>query len=255
MKKSITHIYICDDSREYVEYIKKVILKSGLTKEEVNFYEFYAGEELVDFLNKKEVSCDLLILDMQLPGINGDETAALFRKKFADSVLVFCSGVCKPTDQSFKVMAYRYLYKNYEEEMMITEMKEIIQKVKSNKMGDTIVAHCRFEKFRLKPRDIMYIETGKHGCKIHVCPNVELKVDGNILCNEKLSVLYEMLKKAGFEYAHNSYIVNLNYVKQINTNTLVFVSWEKEAISLSVSRSKSKEIRRRFAELMAEKYD
>lgn len=254
MKNSIIHIFICDDSKEYIEYLKKIIIHSGFKKEELCFYEFQTGEELIDFLHKENVYCDLMILDMQLPGINGDETAILFRKKYADSVLAFCSGIYQPTDKSFKVMAYRYLYKNYSEDKMIMEMEEIVQKVKENKTGDTIVAHCRFEKFRLKPRDIMYIETGKHGCKIHVCPDIDLKIKGNLLCGEKLSLLYDRLKGYGFEFAHNSYIVNLNYVKQINSNSLIFINWGKEEVSLAISRSKSKEIHRRFASLMAEKY-
>lgn len=255
MKNSKIHIFICDDNSEYIEYLKTVILKSGFEREEICFYEFHTGEDLVKFFHKKDIYCDLAILDMQLPGMNGDETAALFRNKFTDSVLVFCSGVYQPTDKSFKVMAYRYLYKSYTEQKMISEMKEIVHKVRENRTGNMIVAHCRFEKIRLKPTDIMYIETGKHGCKIHVCPDVDMKIKGNLLCNEKLGILYEKLKNSGFEFAHNSYIVNLNYVKQINTNSLVFISWGKEELSLAVSRSKSKEIHRRFARLMSQKYD
>ncbi|MBD5089917.1 MAG: LytTR family transcriptional regulator [Clostridiales bacterium] len=113
-----------------------VILKSGFEREEICFYEFHTGEDLVNFFHKKDIYCDLVILDMQLSGI-----------------------------------------------------------------------------------------------------------------------LYEKLKNSGFEFAHNSYIVNLNYVKQINTNSLVFISWGEEELSLAVSRSKSKEIHRRFASLMAQNYD
>jgi len=42
---------------------------------------------------QKRESYDLLIVDVQMPGINGNETARQFRKQFPDTVLVFCSGI------------------------------------------------------------------------------------------------------------------------------------------------------------------
>ena len=42
------HIAICDDDKIYIDYLKEVILGSGVDKEEVLFYEYDSGE---NFLN------------------------------------------------------------------------------------------------------------------------------------------------------------------------------------------------------------
>ncbi|MBR1692802.1 MAG: response regulator transcription factor [Lachnospiraceae bacterium] len=237
--------------------MKQVILKAGVTEAQVQFHEFLSGELLLTYLEHADAKCDLLILDMQLPGMNGDEVAESFRTRFPNTTLVFCSGVAKPTDRSFKVMAYRYLYKEYTDDKMLEEIKEIIQKMIMHKAEPVIMAHNYFRQVQLKLDEILYIQLARRGSKIHVCPNVDIKeIHGDLLCNEKLSDLYEVLKDFGFAYAHNSYIVNLKYVKKILTNELVFVKWENETHEqrLSVSRTKVKELKKIFAIELGKKY-
>ena len=123
------HILICDDDEKYIEYLINLFLKEGLSREESLFYRFTSGEELVASL-EKQGECDLLILDMQMKDYDGHKTARLFRNYFPNSVLVFCSGVRKPTDESFKTMPFRYLMKDYSEIKMCSEIRDIIKRVK-----------------------------------------------------------------------------------------------------------------------------
>lgn len=62
------NIIICDDDREFVDYVKGVIVKSGIDKGEIQFSEYYSGEELVQGIRNKK-RCDLLILDMQMENL------------------------------------------------------------------------------------------------------------------------------------------------------------------------------------------
>ena len=73
------NIIICDDDRAFVDYIKGVMAKSGMDKGEILFSEYYSGEELVQGIRNRN-RCDLLILDMQMEGLDGHETAARFRE-------------------------------------------------------------------------------------------------------------------------------------------------------------------------------
>ena len=60
-----------------------------------------------------------------------------------------------------------------------------------------------------------------------------------------------ILKGYGFEYAHNSYIVNLNHVVKLKTEGVIKLSNGEE---LNVSRSRMPEFRRALAAVMSEKY-
>lgn len=252
------NILICDDSQEFVHYIKRIIFYTGLRENEVIFYEFDSGKKLADFLKKGDAKCDLLILDIHLPDMNGNEAAVLFRKRFVDAILVFCSGVYLPSDESFKVMAFRYLLKTYSDKRMLSEMKDIVQRMVEYKRIPSVIGYYRYKTVNLKPDEILYIENNKRGSRLHLCPDLHLKEfnEDMIFSSEKLSNLYKKLKDYGFAYAHNSYIVNLNYVREIAYNELVFRTWndkEKNMI-LSVSRSKFQELRERFTRYMGDKY-
>ena len=48
------YIAICDDNSDFIRYMKNMLLKSGLKNEEVFFYEYNSGEELIKSIN----TCD-----------------------------------------------------------------------------------------------------------------------------------------------------------------------------------------------------
>ena len=68
---------------------------------------------------------------------------------------------------------------------------------------------------RIYTEDILYICLAKRGCSIYVARQGEID---EIHCKESLGDLYERLAGRGFEYAHNSYIVNLAKVEGLEKN-------------------------------------
>ena len=117
------HIALCDDDLHYIEYLKKLLIgRVGMNSEEVLFYEYTSGEELVsDF--KQNIPYHLLILDMEMKQLDGDDTAREFRRKYPEALLVFCSGERQPTVKSFEANAYRYLLKSYGSDELSQELE------------------------------------------------------------------------------------------------------------------------------------
>jgi len=145
-------IAICDDDSRFVGYMERMLLKSGLAEGETAFHEFHSGEELVQSCSQRP-KIDLLILDIKMEGMDGNGTARLFRSYFPSSVLVFCSGVYKPTVESFEAEPYRYLLKAYSDERMEKELQAVIQEMKKRQMeakhgtakagGNLIYFYCK----------------------------------------------------------------------------------------------------------------
>ncbi|MGC4020274.1 MAG: LytTR family DNA-binding domain-containing protein [Muricomes sp.] len=243
------HVAICDDDKVFISYIKKILNQSKGDKQyQLKIYEFYSGEDLVSSLDTS-MHLDLLILDMELGGIDGDETARLFRKKFKDAVLVFCSGVHAPTVKSFKVTPYRYLLKSYSDEQFVCEFNEILTEVEKKAKEEYVIGHYRNNVIRINIHNILYVENAKRGSKIIVCPNCdEAKFDGQILVDDKLEALSE--KFAELVFAHNSYIININHIEKIVGNEVYLDNGE----CLSVSRTYQKTFREIFTKSIAEKY-
>lgn len=242
-------VAICDDDKLFISYMKRII-KEAKEKEKYEFkvYEYLSGEELIqDF--EANIQYDLLILDMQLGGMDGDETAKHFRSRYPNTVLVFCSGVFQPTVKSFKVTPFRYLLKSYSETQFVREMKEILREVEKNFHDSCILGHYRNTSIKVRLGNVLYIENAKRGSRVIVDPkSEEANFEGQILIDEKLNELSNRFTELVF--AHSSYIVNITHVENVKRNELLLDSGE----SLSISRAYHKTFREAFTKSIANKY-
>lgn len=236
------YIGICDDDPVFIEYIKRLICAED---EHVEYYEYLSGKELIQDMQKRE-RYDLMILDVCLPDMDGNETARKFREQFPDTLLVFCSGVCMPTTESFESTPYRYWLKEYTEERMTREVQGVLAKSRQNRVAPYIMGRRNNQIVKLPAERISHIAITRSGSVIY-CGNLKEKYSSQ----KKVAELYEQLKDFGFVYAHNSYIVNLKHVAVAGPKELELMSGEK----LTISRSRAKDFLKRFAIELAGKYD
>lgn len=234
------YIGICDDDPIYIKYMERLFRK---TQEVIEFFEYLSGEELICDMEAR-TSYDLLILDMQLPGMDGNQTAREFRKQFPDTLLVFCSGTCMPTAETFEAAPYRFWLKEYTEERMQQEIGNVFRKMKMSKAAPYIIGKKGTQIVKLSLDQIYYISIAKRGTVLH-----GRTAEERYTSSEKLVDFYERLKDFGFAYAHNSYIVNLEHVVVVRIKELEFENGEK----LTISRSRVKEFRRTFTVSLEQK--
>lgn len=239
------YIAICDDDPAYIQYAKDLFLRKKVTEENLIFYEYFSGEELLEDLDHHKY--DLLLLDIQLPGMDGNATAKIFREKFPDALLIFCSGIYLPTTESFESTPYRYLLKSYPEERMETELEQIYQKMRTTKPTPLLFGKRNHKHYRIPLSQVQYIEIAKRGSIIHTFESGE---KFSYFSGMKVTDHYLNFCDFGFAYAHNSYIVHFNAISTVTANELELVSGEK----LSISRSQSKNFRQKFAAYLSQKY-
>lgn len=242
-------VAICDDNFVYTDYIEKLIFKAAdCPKEEFIIYKYKSGEDFINSFSEG-INYDLVIMDMQMGRMDGQDTAVEFRKKYRNEVLVFCSGICHPTVKSFEVSPYRYLLKEYTDEKMISEFKKILEEVKRTRVYSDIAITYRNE-FRVVPaKDIVYVSIRKHGSWVYTYEHKKHLVKENI-CNKTITMLYDELDSGMFEYVHNSYFVNLAHVKSIYAKEIQLSG----GIKLSISKSREKAFREKFAVYLARRY-
>lgn len=244
------HIAICDDDKNFISYMKRMITIAGQNMENVMFYEYTSGTEFIFDLETGN-KFDLLVLDMQLGDADGDAVAGIFRKYYPYSVLVFCSGVRLPTVKSFKATPFRYLLKSYTDAEIIEELREILKEVDRNNVEYFITGHFRHSSIKVNLNNIVYITNAKRGSRIVVAPDCrEYEFGEQILLDDRVSELYEQYKEHGFEQISAGYLVNIRYVKQLLQQELVLYNGEK----LPVARGYYKMFKERFAKNLARKY-
>ena len=85
------HIVICDDDTLFIDHMKCLLLRAGLPSESCRFYSYLSASEFeADFQNFYTV--DLLILDIQLPDVNGTipklHAGFLFREAVSNAGII-----------------------------------------------------------------------------------------------------------------------------------------------------------------------
>ena len=111
------------------------------------------------------------------------------------------------------------------------EIPAILSKVKLHCGDSSVTVTSAGRVIRIYTEDILYICLAKRGCSIYVARQGEID---EMHCKESLGDLYERLAGRGFEYAHNSYIVNLAKVEGLEKNVALL----QMGIQLNVSRSR-----------------
>ncbi len=115
-------IAICDDEEEIRDLLKRKItdLYPG-----AGLHVYGSGDELL----KAGKHVDLLLLDIQMPGLNGMDTAVEFRKKNPQAVLIFVTALEGYVFQAFDVGAFHYLVKPFDGE----KLKEVLRRAADEK--------------------------------------------------------------------------------------------------------------------------
>lgn len=205
-------IGVCDDEKEVREYIKEKVNRL-FPKAEVVLFE--SGQ---DVLNDRTLP-DILFLDIQMPGMNGMETAKKLRKKDKKTVIIFVTAVEEYVFQAFDVDAFHYLVKPFTNE----KFYEVLQKAVKRHQGENVACESK----EVNP-PLLITAQGKH-VVVNINDIVYAEVyDRKVMLHtlhsdiEYYGKMKELEKKAGEDFfrPHRAYLVNLHYVKKYDSTTI-----------------------------------
>ncbi len=207
-------IAVCDDEKEtrdiFTEKIRKLYPKADLSL-------YQSGEEML--LSDKEP--DILLLDIQMPGKDGMETAKELRRKNKKAIIIFVSALDDYVFQAFDVGAFHYLVKPFDDrkfaEVLQNAVKQFeeIEKLedaggKREKPSLMIIAGGKH--ITVNQEDIVYAEVFDRKVILHT-------MDSDI---EYYGKMKELVKKVGDEFyrTHRSFLVNFGYVRKFTATTV-----------------------------------
>lgn len=239
-------IAVCEDDRKSIRRIEEIIRDT--CSKEIRFFEYLSGEDL---LKETEQNHQIIIMDVFLKTIDGFETARRVRKYNRDAILVFCSGETDPTPESIEVTPYRYLKKQYSDERMKAEFGAVFEKAAEIFDCNALEVKDKTDgqKHLVPVSQITYISKAKYGSYVHLANGSS--ADADILLEKRsVKMLYEELRTSGFEWAHNSYIINCRMIDSYDKKKVVLAN-QKE---LGISRSKYQTFTDALAEYWGRKY-
>lgn len=223
------HIAVCEDDRRAAEQAEQWILELQTQVSEpfaVSIY--YSGES---FARAVRDGCpfDIIVMDIELGGINGIAAGELLRKDDDNDhvQLIYMSSHEEYHLQLFDVMPSGFIRKPVQPEMFRNKLIHAARKaVRRREQGQTSFLPIQLKgKEALVPyRDILYLESKLRKVLLHAKTG----------CLEYYSTLkQEEQKLQGVEFVriHQSYIVNFAQVREIRAHTLLLLTGQELPIS------------------------
>jgi two-component system response regulator LytT len=232
-------IAICDDEIYYQDELSNLLKTyENESGNKLDICRFSSGEKLLS--QYEETIFHILVLDIEMGGLSGMETAREIRKKDEDVIIIFATSFDNYALGAFEVNALNYLVKPVD----YTKLKKVMSLATAaiDFKRDQISARKRYLEVKIKNTDvyieitkIKYIEKKRNTSIIRT-------VDNEYACYETLSQLYEKLDVNKFCYVHQGYIVNFDMIQEVGKNTIVLADY----IEVPVSRKYYKDIKERF---------
>ncbi|MGB6151721.1 MAG: LytTR family DNA-binding domain-containing protein [Pricia sp.] len=157
----------------------------------------------------RQTAVDLLFLDIQMPEIKGTDFAKIAP---ANTQIIFTTAYSEYALEGFELNALDYLLKPITFERFLTAVNKFKSDTDEMKESMTIKSGYNFHKVQYA--DIRYIESDSEYVMYYT-------IHKKIMSNQSLSALEKLLPKSIFLRVHRSYIVNKNFVTELNRRDLL----------------------------------
>lgn len=173
---------------------------------------------------------DLLFLDVDMPVMNGFETAKSIRETDPDVCIIFITNLAQYAIHGYDVGALDYLLKPVKYPALAMRLKRVLRLLRTRE-NEALILKTDGNMVRVPLSRIYYIEIFDHNLQYHTVEGV-ITTGGSTL-----SSLEKSLIPQGFVRCHNCYLVNIRYIDRVHGNTLRVAERE-----LPVSRNRRRAV-------------
>lgn len=205
------YIAICDDEKPICALLKKMVSELYPAAQ---IYCCQNGQALLQTASGKKTP-DILLLDIQLPDMDGMALAKKLRNIGWESVIIFITAYADYVFDAFDVGAFHYLVKPISKEKFKEVFNNAIKQYKhSKKIKEEKAVLIKSGRIHttVKESDIIYAEVFNRKVVIHT-------VTENIEYYGKLRDLENELGRA-FYRPHRAYLVNFKYITKYDSNVI-----------------------------------
>lgn len=237
-------IAVCDDSKDDAAIIEKAIAE--YMEEKRSSYKidlFTSGEALVD----SEEDFHIIFLDISMgEGMSGIAAGEKIQNFYKKTKIIYTTSFQQFFEQALnQVHAFAYLVKPVEKKKLVAQLDAVMnflnEEEKNRQMVSFEVIHITKEskvETVIKQFDIEEIFYFKY-----VNRKIMIRTkSGDFFFGGQMKKLMERMRQFAFESCHQSYCVNMRYVKKIKGYELYLNNGE----TIPVSQKKSSEFREKL---------
>lgn len=211
-------IAVVDDDREFSAKLREYLEQYAKENDETFEIEvFYDGAEILkDYTPRYE----LILLDIEMPVVNGMEAAQKIREMDESVVLMFITNMAQYAIHGYSVGALDFVMKPISYYPFSMKIKRALKRVQKKEIPTILLTTSDGVK-RLKVSQIYYVEIQGH--MLHYYTE-----EGEFVMRGTLSSVEKMLPSSLFAKCNHWYLVNLMHVTEVRKNTTVVGNFELE---------------------------
>lgn len=195
---------ICDDDDNYIRYLRRLAQQWGRQAgTEVETEDFPSAEAFL-FRWEEKKDFDVLLLDIEMPGIDGVELARTVRAEDGRVQIVFITGYNDYIAQGYEVAALHYLVKPVDEAKLFQVLSRAAAGL--HRSEPFLTLELPDETLRLPLSEIRYLDVQHNYVTVHAGQDYVVK--------RPLSELEKALDSRFFR-AGRSCVVNLARVRRV----------------------------------------
>lgn len=226
MELDMLKIAIVEDSPEYAKALNDYCARYAGEKGKQFHVDVYQNG--LDFVSAETSDYDIIMLDIKMPYMNGLQTAQKIRETNASVCIVFITSMQQYAIHGYAVQAADFLVKPVQYNVFSFKMDRIVG-IAERSRGQTIVIKTNKAMKRLDTADMIYVETQLHKVIYHT-KDAAYETWGS------MKSTCAQLPASDFALCNSCYLVNLRYVEEINSTSVILTG----GAELPISRMKRK---------------
>lgn len=229
------NIVLCDDNSQYLCSLKKFLQKEcvKIVPRGEDFSigpAFGNGEDTLKYIRENYV--DVLLLDIDMPHLNGFEVAKVVCREYPRIKIVFMSAYDNFVYSTFEYYPFAYVRKSHISEELPKVLRRIVSKLHESERTLKLSTTAGIKVVDLN--SILYVESDRNYYVVHMIQGKEY------LCRGTLTELDKTVSKYDFFRIHSAYLINLEYVERMPERGYVLV----QNTSLPIAQKRMKEFKK-----------
>lgn len=187
--------------------------------------EIYTFANAEDFLYDFKNNYNLILMDIDLPNMDGMKAVQHLRETKSDTMVIFVTSLAQYAIEGYKVNAFDFVVKPVQYYNFALTLKRALKSLLVQSEKSIIINNKSFMQ-KIDISNLKYIEVINHNLVFHT-------VNNNIEIRGTLSTYVHQLKDYDFVLCNRCYLVNLKFVSRVTTEYVII---GEEKLILSKSR-------------------